>query len=95
MLNAALADFGSVGERVLDAPPEMTWNFACLATHPQTAGSPGDARIATGQHDDDEVATPNTADPAGSAPTARFGLRRFLSAMRFESSYNETNLPSR
>src|SRR6185295_2392025 len=43
----------------------------CLASHPHIAGSRGIAQIATGQHDDDALASPSTPALADSAPTER------------------------
>jgi hypothetical protein len=65
-----------------------------LAIHPRIAGSRGIAQIATGQHDDDELASPSTPAPADSAPTARSaGLShlhspRALSSIQRDSSYH-------
>src|SRR6185437_11553802 len=43
----------------------------CLAIHPRTAGLCGISQIATGQHDDDELASPNTFVLAYSVLPAR------------------------
>jgi hypothetical protein len=70
----------------------------CLANHPHTAGSRGTAQIATGQHDDDVLAslgTPDSALSARSAALSHLHSPQVLSSKRFELSYNVTNLRSR
>ncbi|MEY9362880.1 hypothetical protein ABH994_005601 [Bradyrhizobium yuanmingense] len=73
----------------------------CLASHPRIAGSHGIAQIATGQHDDDEPASPSIPALADSAPTARLaGLAhlhspRALSSVEIRATTNVTNLRSK
>ena len=58
----------------------------CLASHPRIAGSHGIAQIATGQHDDDEPASPSTPALADSALTARSAGLAHLHSPRALSS---------